>query len=97
MTTKKLEGYIEKLIGDVDFEELKIPFQAVSVDTTRGAEVVINSGSVARAVRASSSVPGIFEPVTGGEQMLVDGGVINNLPSALVREMGAGPRDRCRS
>ncbi|MDA3949583.1 MAG: patatin-like phospholipase family protein, partial [Spirochaeta sp.] len=52
-------------------------------------EVVFRQGSVARAVRASSSVPAIFEPVVEDGRALVDGGVINNLPTELVRELGA--------
>jgi NTE family protein len=87
--TKRLEAYMVKLIGDLDFADLKIPFRAVAVDIGTATQVVIDSGSVARAVRASSSVPGIFEPVMEEGVALVDGGVINNLPVDEVREMGA--------
>lgn len=86
---KKLEKFIGELLGDVDFEELKIPFRAVAVDISRGEEVVFSSGSVARAVRASAAVPGIFEPLMEEDRALVDGGVLNNLPVALARDMGA--------
>lgn len=89
ISTKKLEGFIGELLGEVDFEELEIPFRAVAVDISRGEEVLIASGSVPKAVRASSSLPGIFEPVTEEDLVLVDGGVINNLPSEVAREMGA--------
>ena len=85
----KMEKFVEKLLGDTDFSELKIPFKTVAVDISRAREVVIDSGPVARAVRASSSVPVIFEPLIEDDQALVDGGVMNNLPCALVREMGA--------
>lgn len=89
VSTDKMERFVEDLLGDMDFDELRIPFRAVAVDIASAREVVIDSGSVARAVRASSSIPGIFEPVISGKMALVDGGVINNLPSALAREMGA--------
>lgn len=86
---KKLQNLIAELLGDVTFEELKIPFRAVAVDISKGTEVVFSTGSVARAVRASAAVPGIFEPLIDGDQALVDGGVANNLPVALARDMGA--------
>ena len=85
----KMEKFVEKLLGDTDFSELEIPFKTVAVDIARAREVIIDSGSVARAVRASSSVPVIFEPLIEEDQALVDGGVMNNLPCALVRDMGA--------
>jgi NTE family protein len=85
----KMEKFIENLLGKVDFDDLEIPFKAVAVDISRAREVVFDSGPVARAVRASSAVPGIFEPLMEKERALVDGGVINNLPCALARDMGA--------
>jgi NTE family protein len=87
--TKRLEEFMIKLIGELTFSELKIPFRAVAVDIGTATQVVIDEGPVARAVRASSSVPGIFEPVIAGDVALVDGGVINNLPVDQARAMGA--------
>jgi len=89
VSSKKLEGFIGELLGEMDFDELEIPFRAVAVDIARGEQVVFSSGSVARAARASSAVPGIFEPLVVDDRALVDGGVVNNLPVALAREMGA--------
>ena len=89
VSSKKLGEFIGELLGEVDFDELEIPFRAVTVDISRGEQVVFSSGPVARAVRASSAVPGIFEPLIEDDRALVDGGVINNLPVALAREMGA--------
>lgn len=85
----KMESFVEELLGKISFKELKLPFKAVAVDISRAEEVIFSSGSVARAVRASSSVPGIFEPVMEEDRALVDGGVINNLPCDLCRKMGA--------
>lgn len=89
VTSKKLEAFVAELLGDMDFSDLRIPFHAVAVDISRAEEVVISSGSVALAVRASSAVPGIFEPLVEDDQALVDGGVIDNLPCSVVRDMGA--------
>lgn len=86
---EKLEEFIGDLLGEGSFENLQTPFRAVAVDIARGEEVVISSGSVARAVRASTAVPGIFEPLIEDDRALVDGGVINNFPVDVVREMGA--------
>ena len=87
--TKRLEEYVVALIGDRDFSDLETPFRAVAVDIGTATQVVLDSGSVARAVRASSSVPGIFEPLVEDGVTLVDGGVINNLPVDQLGEMGA--------
>ena len=86
----RLENFINELLGSIDFSDLEIPLQVVAVDLKTAREIVFTSGPVARAVRASSSVPGIFEPVIINEdRILVDGGVINNLPCTLARQMGA--------
>lgn len=86
---RRLEQYLEEIIGPLQFDELEIPFAAVAVDIVRGELVVLKEGSVARAVRASCALPGLFTPVEMDEQILVDGGVLNNLPVSTVRDMGA--------
>ena len=86
---RRLEQYVEEIIGPLQFDELEIPFAAVAVDIVRGELVVLKEGPVARAVRASCALPGLFTPVEMGEKMLVDGGVLNNLPVSTVRDMGA--------
>jgi len=86
---RRLEQYVEEVIGPLQFDELEIPFAAVAVDIVRGELVVLKEGLVARAVRASCALPGLFTPVEMGEKMLVDGGVLNNLPVSTVRDMGA--------
>ena len=84
-----LESYMAEIIGDLQFADLAIPFAAVAADILTGQLVVLREGSVAWAVRASCALPGIFTPVERGDQLLVDGGTINNLPVSVVREMGA--------
>lgn len=74
---------------DTDFNDLPIPFACVATDLTTGEEVVIRSGSVPTAMRASMAIPGIFSPVTLGNRVLVDGGLVNNFPADVLRDMGA--------
>ena len=75
--------------GCPDFSHLQIPFRCVAADIRSGAEVILHEGSLARAMRASMAIPGIFKPVEIGGQKLVDGGMLNNLPVDVCREMGA--------
>jgi NTE family protein len=85
----KLEKTVNKFVQKKRFEDLSIPFRAVAVDITSGEEVVLRSGSVARAVRASCSIPGIFQPTEVEGRLLVDGGLVNDVPTDVVRDMGA--------
>ncbi|WP_435626903.1 patatin-like phospholipase family protein [Candidatus Ferrigenium straubiae] len=71
-------------------EALPLPFAAVATDIVSGEEVVIRSGDVIEAVRASISVPGIFTPVRSNGHILVDGGITNPVPVSAARAMGAG-------
>jgi NTE family protein len=87
--TEKLEDLVHRLTGDATIEQLSIPFRAVAVDLTIGKEVVFDRGSIGRAVRASCSIPGVFIPLEEGQQVLADGGVLNNVPADVCREMGA--------
>ncbi len=87
--SQRMEDYIIGLIGPRQFASLTIPFAAVAVDLMASRTVVLREGSVAEAVRASCALPGIFTPVRKDGRLLVDGGVINNLPVSVAREMGA--------
>ena len=89
VNARKLERLVGRLTGGRNLEDLPIPFRAVAVDITAGEEVVLAAGPVARAVRASASIPGIFEPTRWEGRLLVDGGLLDNVPSAVVRDMGA--------
>ena len=75
--------------GPLYFEELRLPFAAIATDIVSGEMVVMNDGEVGLAVRASCSVPGIFTPCRRNGRLLVDGGVVDNLPVEAVRVMGA--------
>lgn len=72
-----------------NFDELPIPYRAVATDLAAGAPYVIAHGNLATAMRASMAVPGVFTPVEMDGRVLVDGGVVENLPVRVVREMGA--------
>jgi NTE family protein len=85
----KLEEFVKSKVPVANIENLKIPFAAVATDLNRGTRVVLDKGSVARAVRASSAIPGVFNPVEYQGRMLVDGGVIDNIPVSVARERGA--------
>src|SRR6185295_5175820 len=75
--------------GIRDFDRLPIPFRALAADLATGDEVVLDRGELSRAIRASMSIPGVFPPVEAGERLLVDGGVLNNLPVEAAQAMGA--------
>lgn len=77
--------------GELQFDALKVPLAVVAVDLKSGRPVVLNSGSVAEAVRATISVPQVFEPVVREGMHLVDGGLLNNLPVDVARSLGEGP------
>ena len=72
-----------------DFNKFRIPLRVVAADIETGQAVVVAKGDLPTAVRASMSVPGVFAPVEMDGRLLVDGGVVNNLPMDVVREMGA--------
>ncbi|WP_416240391.1 patatin-like phospholipase family protein [Marinobacter sp. F3R08] len=72
-----------------DFDRLPIPFRAVATDLETGEQVAIGDGNLSEAIRASMSIPGVYAPVELKGQLLVDGGVANNLPISVAREMGA--------
>ncbi|MGD8778070.1 MAG: patatin-like phospholipase family protein [Ignavibacteria bacterium] len=72
-----------------NFNKLPIPFNCVAADLISGNEVILKNGSLVRAIRASMSIPSIFNPVEIGDSLLVDGGVINNYPVDVVKNMGA--------
>ena len=72
-----------------DFRQLRTPFTAVATDVENGQAVALDSGSLAAALRASMSLPSVFQPVEIDGRLLVDGGVVRNLPAKEARERGA--------
>ncbi|MCX7858103.1 MAG: patatin-like phospholipase family protein [Deltaproteobacteria bacterium] len=86
---QKLENFVEREAKVKKIEETKIPFFPVATDLNTGETVVLEKGSLAKAVRASCAIPGIFVPVSFGGRTLVDGGVTNNIPCDIARSKGA--------
>lgn len=84
-----LESYLRRLLDDATFAQLEVPYAAVAADPSTGQAVVLTEGPLAPAVRASCSVPGLVTPVEIGDRPLVDGGIANNLPISVVRDLGA--------
>jgi NTE family protein len=87
--TNPMEAFIDATIGPLTFEDLLCPMAVVTCDLLTGEQVVIDSGPVAAAVRASSAIPGVFPPVDHQGRLLIDGGVVDNLPVDVARQMGA--------
>lgn len=85
--TQILRGATLQVADIEDFDRLPIPFRAVATDLESGAPVVMQFGDVVTAMRASMSAPGVFTPVERDGRLLVDGGLSNNLPVDIAREM----------
>lgn len=85
----KILKFIEILTQNKDFSELNIPFSAIACDIEKGEHIVLNSGNVSKAIRASIAIPGIFVPYEHQNKVLVDGGVLDRVPVSTVRKMGA--------
>ncbi|MBI3292336.1 MAG: cyclic nucleotide-binding domain-containing protein [Elusimicrobia bacterium] len=82
-------AFLRDVLGDIEFPELQTPFAAVATDILTGNEVVVNTGKVYQAVRASISLPIVFTPYEHQGKYLVDGGLVNPVPTSVVRGMGA--------
>jgi len=85
----KVTEFLKNVVGDIDIEDLEISFAATATDILTGQEIDFKNGNLVEAIRASISVPIIFQPVVHDNQILVDGGLVNPLPVNIVREMGA--------
>jgi NTE family protein len=84
-----LSAFLRSVVGNVEFHQLPIPFAAVATDIRSGHEVVLKEGRVADAIRASTSLPILFRPFLHKGHFLVDGGLVNPVPTSTVANMGA--------
>jgi NTE family protein len=84
-----LQTYVNKAVQYRPIEKLKMPFGAVAADLKTGQPILFQRGNTGMAVRASSAVPGVFQPVTIGSHTYVDGGLVAPVPVRFAREMGA--------
>jgi NTE family protein len=89
MSPKGVEDTYRELVGDATFEELPVPFAVVAADLETARPIVFTKGSLADALRASSSIPGVWPPKVIGKLRLVDGAVLNPVPTQPVRDLGA--------
>ena len=77
---EKVFGKIHEIVGEIDIEQLAIPYTAVATDLTNQQEIWFQEGCLHKAMRASAASPSLFTPVIQGSRMLVDGGLLNPLP-----------------
>lgn len=90
--TQQISNVFSDLLNlpdSVDFDSLPIPYRCVATDIINTEEVILQRGNLARAMRASMSIPGAFKPVKSEGKLLVDGGMLNNLPVDIAKKMGA--------
>ncbi len=88
---RKASKLLQREFGLGDIEDLPLPFYCVSADLAHGCAVVHDHGQLWRALRSTIAIPGVLPPVCSGGRVLVDGGVIDNLPVSSMRRLNAGP------
>lgn len=91
----KVARLLEEAYGDIDIADMPLPFFAVSSNLTTGRIEVHRRGLLRRAMRASIAIPGVMPPVVMNGQVLVDGAVIKNFPTDVMRQLNAGPIVGC--
>ena len=89
VTLSPLADWLEGILGKLHFEDLALPFACAATDLQSGEPIMLASGPLASAVQASCSVPGIITPVWRDGRLLCDGGITNNIPVSLARQLGA--------
>ncbi|MBW1699968.1 MAG: patatin-like phospholipase family protein [Deltaproteobacteria bacterium] len=89
LSEKDLRECVEVFLPDMEATDTAIPFAATAVDLVSGREVILDQGSLVRAVMASCATPGFMPPISWNEMLLVDGGIVGNLPIEPARTMGA--------
>jgi len=84
-----LQNYVNRTVNNLPLERFAKPFGAVATDLNSGSPILFQRGNAGAAVRASSAVPGLFQPVKIGERSYVDGGLVSPVPVRFARQMGA--------
>ncbi len=89
--TKFLNGLLLKAVyhPDSSFDELKVPFRAVTTDLISGRQIILSQGDLTEALRASTTIPLLFSPVSRDSTLLLDGGLISNIPVDVAQKFGA--------
>jgi NTE family protein len=85
VSEKRIQDFLNSTLGKARIEDLDMPFYCPATDIRRGREVIFDRGNLARAVRASISIPVIFRPVRLGSRYLVDGGLLNPVPVDILK------------
>jgi NTE family protein len=85
----RMEEYLKSLVGETLIEDLPVKFACNAVDLTSGKEVIFEKGKLYKALRATMSLPIVFEPARVDDMLLVDGGVLDNAPVEIARRLGA--------
>ena len=85
----KMEAYLKSLIGEISIEELPVKFVCNAVDLISGREIIFERGKLYKALRATMSLPIIFEPTSIDDMLLLDGGVLNNAPVGIAKNLNA--------
>ncbi|MGA2091190.1 MAG: patatin-like phospholipase family protein [Endomicrobiales bacterium] len=85
LSTQALEDFMNGAIEHKRFDQLKIPFTCVATDIMTGERIIMREGDVALAARASATIPGLFDPVEYRHRFLIDGGLVDNLPTDIAK------------
>ena len=85
----KYQSETQNAQGITNFDNLQIPFRSVATNIKNGQRVVLDSGSLAKAIYASTAIPGVFQPIKINGIDLIDGGISNNIPIEVAKDMGA--------
>lgn len=91
LSNEKMGELIDEVIGQVTFQDAGIPLAVVTADIRTGDKVIIDSGDVATAIMASTSLPGVYTPVEYQDRLLVDGGIVENVPISPLQSLGVEP------
>ena len=89
LNNSKIKSLIKEQIGDVSFEDSKIKLAVVATDLITRKKVIMKKGLVEDGVLASTCIPGVFSPIKQNDMLLVDGGVVENVPVSTLEELGA--------
>jgi NTE family protein/lysophospholipid hydrolase len=87
---RKIKSRLTSFFGDVDIEDLPLPYFCISANLSRAVEIVHRSGRLVDAIRASISIPGVLPPVSYDGDLVIDGGVLNNVPTDVMDRMSRG-------
>lgn len=89
LNNKKMGHLFHEILGDVNIKDAQIPLAIVAANAANGEKMVFTEGKLSDAIMASTAIPGIFQPVEFKDHLLVDGGVIENVPIRTCRDLGA--------